>query len=120
MTYRVAMIFRFITLFLLVFLCTLQSVEADWRWAHEYRNACEPQSPDWPICRGYIKGFLGAVEMQVSNTNTPKAFCLPQGLATEEAARIFRDFINLGSFEVLAMEGALYMALSVKFPCRAS
>ena len=98
-----------------------QPAKAEWKWAHEYLDACEPSSPDWQICAAYIRGYLGAINHAVANKRTKSPFCLPEGISTEEVARTFRDFTAKASFvSVFAMEGALDNALGVTFQCRVS
>lgn len=107
-------------LFGLATLMAAQSAKAERRWAYEYLDACEPTSPDWQICAGYIKGYLGAIHHAIENKRIRTLFCIPEGTSTEEVARTFKEFTEGTHFSVFAMEGALDVVLGVKFPCNLS
>lgn len=113
---------RLLAAFLFGFVVFLgaSSAKAERRWAYEYLDACEPSSPDWQICAGYIKGYLGAIQDAVENRRMSRTFCLPEGISTEKVARVFKEFIEDKHFSIFAMEGALGIVLAVNFPCKLS
>ncbi|WP_425523261.1 Rap1a/Tai family immunity protein [Microvirga terrestris] len=90
------------------------------RWASQYLDACETSSAEWPICKAYIEGFLGATSTLVKNKKISPPFCLPEGISTEQIAAVFREFALQGPYRAVAMEGALLMSVGLKFPCQTS
>jgi hypothetical protein len=88
------------------------------QWAYEYLDACDPGSAEWPICKAYIEGFLDTIKGLVRNNKISAPFCLPDSAPTEQVAKAFKEFAEPWPYNVIAMEGALNIALSIKFPCR--
>jgi hypothetical protein len=114
---------RFFAIFLFCSAMLMETQPAKaggWRWAYEYLDACEPSSPDWQICAGYIRGYLGAIKHGTENGWARSNFCIPKDILTEEVARAFKEFVTDKPFSIFAMEGALGITLAVKFPCSVS
>ncbi|WP_368086306.1 Rap1a/Tai family immunity protein [Microvirga flocculans] len=112
-----------IALFLSMTCATLiltQPVKAERRWVYQYLDACEPSSPDWPVCEAYIEGFLGAIKALSQNGKISTSLCLPENISAKQLAKALREFAEQHPYNTLAMEGALNIVLSMKFPCRAS